>query len=232
MPETINIYCDESCHLENDEQKIMLVSCTYCAKDKVRKISEEIRALKQKHKIWRFAEIKWTKVSKSKEAFYLELLDYFLNNPNLKFRTIIIDKTQLDHSEFGQTHNEWYYKMIYLLVSYIIDKETSLDYNIYADKKENSYQVKREVKHTKECLQAHYKKEFILQNIQSHQSEIMQINDFLQGAISFYNRKLYKIEGYNKTKRAIVEKLKLELNIDLSSTNYYEKFNIFRWGKF
>ena len=54
--EIINIYCDESCHLQNEQEKRMFVSCIYCPKDLVSKISNDIRQLKQKHKIWKYAE--------------------------------------------------------------------------------------------------------------------------------------------------------------------------------
>lgn len=230
MSETINIYCDESCHLEHDEQNIMLVSCTYCPKEKTRQISEDIRALKQKHKIWRFAEIKWTKVSKSKEGFYVDLLNYFLNNDDLKFRTIIIpDKKILNHSIFGQDHNTWYYKMIYQLVEFIIKQNTCLEYKIYADKKENSYKAKQALLITKECLQTHFSKEFLIQNISSHQSEIMQLNDFIQGIVSFYNRNLHLEKTSNQTKKIIINKLMENLNISLTETNYNKKFNILNW---
>ena len=48
----INIYCDESCHLEHEKEQIMLMSCLYCPKDKVKEISYDLRYLKEK--IWHF----------------------------------------------------------------------------------------------------------------------------------------------------------------------------------
>ncbi len=50
----------------------MFVSCICCPKESVRKISNDIQELKQKYKIWRFAEIKWTKVTKGKVEYYKE----------------------------------------------------------------------------------------------------------------------------------------------------------------
>ena len=68
----INVYCDESCHLEHDHQRAMVFGCVRCPQEKVRELSEQIRKLKQKHFIYKFAEIKWTKVSKSKEEFFFD----------------------------------------------------------------------------------------------------------------------------------------------------------------
>ena len=225
----INIYCDESCHLLHELEKTMIVSCTFCPKSEVKKISEDIRNLKRKHKIWRYAEIKWTKVSKSKEQFYFDLLEYFLKNKNICFRTIKIpDKTILKHDNFvGQNHNSWYYKMIYILVKYIIKPE--YNYNIYIDKKENSFESRVALQTVKKILEKHFCKEFSMQNILSHESELMQLNDFLQGIVSYYNRKDHIQGTLNKTKINLINYFISETKIDLAKLNNNKKYNIFIW---
>ncbi len=227
----INIYCDESCHLLHESEVQMFVSCTYCPKSEVKRISEEIRNLKRKHNIWRYAEIKWTKVSNSKESFYMDLLDYFLNESALSFRTIIIpDKHKLEHEKFGQNHNSWYYKMIYLLVKYIIRFNKDNNYYIYIDKKENSFQAKRYLLKLKECIEAYFEKDIHVQNILSHQSEIMQLNDFLQGIVSYSNRKNNFSGNLNQTKLKLIEHIEASININLSISNEDKKYNIFKWS--
>ena len=100
----INIYCDESCHLENDSWKVMVLGAITCPDSEKRKVFERIREIKQKHNLSKTFEIKWTKVSKSKVGFYLDLIDYFFDNENLGFRAIIIpDKNKLNHDNFKQT---------------------------------------------------------------------------------------------------------------------------------
>lgn len=93
MTEEFNIYCDESCHLENDNQKVMVLGALTCKKEEVRKISDDIRSIKIKHGLKRGAEIKWTKISPSKIAFYLDILDYFFNSEFLNFRAVVIVNT-------------------------------------------------------------------------------------------------------------------------------------------
>ena len=34
MSDTFNVYCDESCHLENDHQKAMVLGAVWCPLDK------------------------------------------------------------------------------------------------------------------------------------------------------------------------------------------------------
>ena len=222
----INVYCDESCHLENEECKTMVVACIRCPENKVKKISNDIIALKKKHKIWKYAEIKWTKVSKSKTDFYLELLEYFFSNPHLRFRAIVVpNKSKLNHPAYKQNHNTFYYKMIYQLVDYFLRYDYS--YNIYADKKENSYCAKEQLRLTKDYLQAHCSQKIKMQNITSYKSELMQLNDFLQGAVCFYNRGLHK-ETTNVAKKAIIEAILIK-SISLDTTFNNPKFNILIW---
>ena len=38
MREVINIYCDESCHLENDKEKVMALGAVYCQESKKKEI--------------------------------------------------------------------------------------------------------------------------------------------------------------------------------------------------
>ena len=63
MSELFNIYCDESCHLENDGQKSMVLGAIYCPKDKAREIAVRLREIKKEFGLSRWMEVKWTSVS-------------------------------------------------------------------------------------------------------------------------------------------------------------------------
>lgn len=39
MSETFNLYCDESCHLENDHQKVMVLGAVWCPLEKAGEIA-------------------------------------------------------------------------------------------------------------------------------------------------------------------------------------------------
>ena len=80
----INIYCDESCHLQNDASDIMLLGAIACKKRDVKKFSRDIRKIKKSYGLSESFEIKWTKVSPAKVDFYLALVDYFFNHDNNK----------------------------------------------------------------------------------------------------------------------------------------------------
>ncbi len=61
-----NIYCDESCHLEKDYQKIMVLGAIWCTVPKTKEISDELKDIKTKHGLSNKFELKWTKVSPAK----------------------------------------------------------------------------------------------------------------------------------------------------------------------
>ena len=50
MSKIINIYCDESCHLEHDHQPIMLFGTVWCPQEDTRQHIAALRELKEKHR--------------------------------------------------------------------------------------------------------------------------------------------------------------------------------------
>ena len=124
MPTTINMYCDESCHLEHDGINVMGLGAVWCDKKHVREINERIREIKKRNGVSCHSEVKWAKVGPSKKQLYIDLINYFFDNDDLNFRVLIVpDKSILDHSSFSQTHDEWYYKMYFEMLKVIFDSE-------------------------------------------------------------------------------------------------------------
>ena len=74
----------------------MLIGAVYCPKNKVKKVNEYIEHLKENYNISNKIELKWNKIDKKTEKLYLDIINYFFNNDDLKFRVIVIDKTKLD----------------------------------------------------------------------------------------------------------------------------------------
>ena len=100
MKTTINIYCDESCHLPNDGQKAMVLGALWCIESQSAAHNHAIAELKAKHRFSPFFEIKWTKVSPGKLDFYRELVNYFFDGSAMGFRAWVIpDKSILSHDE-------------------------------------------------------------------------------------------------------------------------------------
>ena len=223
-----NVYCDESCHLISNDSKYMLIGAVYCPKNKVKKVNEYIEHLKENYNISNKIELKWNKIDKKTEKLYLDIINYFFNNDDLKFRVIVIDKTKLDHEKYNQTENEFYHKAYYEMLKYIIIPGNS--YNIYPDIKDtNSYYYHRVMLDYLRIKMQDKNKKTIrkVQPIRSYEAPILQINDILIGALSYHYRNLSK----NSVKLNIISEIKKLYQNDLNETSYCSntKFNIFIW---
>ena len=224
-----NIYCDESCHLENDDSNVMVLGAVWCIKDKKRKIFKRIREIKSLYGLPADFEIKWHKVSPAKQNFYLGLIDYFFDTDDLHFRALVIpDKSILDHSKFNQSHDDFYYKMYFDLLKVILDPAHS--YNIYIDIKDTRSQQK--VNKLTEVLRNNhydYNKSIVknIQQIKSHEVELLPLADLLLGAIGYLHRGL----NTNTAKLAIIERIQQRSGYSLMNSTLYreEKTNIFIW---
>jgi hypothetical protein len=114
MSNLINIYCDESCHLEHDYHQAMIIGAVWSADEKKTEISQRINDIRARHNMPRRFEFKWTKVSPSKLQMYIDLVDYFFDNDDINFRCVVVsDKNRLDHIRHKQTHDDWYYKIYF-----------------------------------------------------------------------------------------------------------------------
>jgi len=229
MSQIYNIYCDESCHLENDRQEAMVIGAVWCPRDSARTIAERIREIKTKNGLSRYFEVKWTKVSPSKVRFYLEVVDYFFNNEDLHFRGLLIpDKSRLMHSVHKQTHDEWYYKMYFTMLKQIFSPSDK--YHVYLDIKDTRGGQKIAKLHDVLCNNMYDFAKSIVERVQlvhSHEVEQLQLADLLIGALSYVNRNLTT----SSAKSEVVERLKKRTRYTLKNSTLLkeEKFNLFRW---
>ncbi|MEA3340910.1 MAG: DUF3800 domain-containing protein [Chloroflexota bacterium] len=229
MIQVFNIYCDESCHLEHDRQGIMILGAIWCPLEKARETAQAIRDIKKKHGLSRDFEIKWTKVSPGKIDFYIDLIDYFFEEPDLHFRALIAaDKTKLQHGAYGQTHDEWYFKMYFTMLKAIFRPNAS--YRIYLDIKDTRSAPK--VRKLQDVLRNNaydFSREIIqkVQTVRSHEVEQIQLADLLIGAVAYVNRDL----SGSTAKRRLVEIIRERSGYSLTRSTLYkeDKLNLFQW---
>ncbi len=112
-----NIFCDESCHLEHDRQRVMVLGAVACPTEKAREIAVRIREIKEANGVSPRMELKWGSVSPAKFGLYRDIIDYFFDDDDLAFRAVVADKAKLDHDSFGQRHDDWYFKTYFTLLS-------------------------------------------------------------------------------------------------------------------
>jgi len=226
MTQTFNIYCDESCHLENDREPLMVLGGLICPIEKVREVSVRVRDIKVKYGLSPHSEIKWTRVSPSKAEFYKAVIDYFFDDDDLQFRAIVCDKTQLKHDQFNQNHDGWYYKMYFLLLQWFLDDRNH--YHIYIDIKDTLSAEKCVKLRDVLCNHQYDFNQNMLERVQhvrSHETQLLQMSDLLIGAVAYANRGL----ATSQAKLDVIERIKHRSHRSLDKTNYSKKLNLFHW---
>ena len=229
MTLTYSVFCDESCHLEKDRQPSMVLGAVWCPTDKVREISVRVREIKTRHGLNAGLEIKWGKVSPAQKQFYLDVLDYFFDDDDLHFRGLIVpDKTRLRHDAFGQTHDEWYYRMYFDLLKVILAPDAR--YRIYIGVKDTRGSQKVAGLHEVSCNNRYDFQRRIIERVQlvrSHEVEILQVADLLTGVVSYANRRLET----SPAKCALVARMAQRSAYDLTRSTLLRenKVNLLRW---
>lgn len=224
-----NIYCDESCHLENDKIDTMVLGAMWCPKEKRKEIFTRIREIKEDHGLPKNFEIKWNKVSSSKIDFYQNLIDYFFDDDDINFRALVVpNKSELSHDDYNQTHDDFYYKMYFDLIKVILSPDDF--YNIYIDIKDTKSEEK--VQMLKEVLRTSrydYEAKIIkkVQQVDSKEVELLQLTDLFIGAVGYLNRGLTTSEA----KLKLIKRIQSRSGYSLMQTTLLRetKTNIFIW---
>lgn len=211
MSKTFNIYCDESCHIENDHKKYIFLGSISSAYPQVKRHTKRIRDLKKKHNF--FAEIKWSHVSISKIQFYLDLIDYFFDT-DLRYEAIGAEKTKFQCEDYDDNYYEMYYRLL------TRKKDTLYTYNVYLDIKDtlSAYKLHR----LKDILNVKFGVFRNVQTINSTESILLQLTDFITGALSYEANDTSK---KNQAKVQIIDRIKKHKEILIPCVN--DSSNVF-----
>ena len=222
MSKTFNIYCDESTHLKNDGHPYMLLSYVSIAYPQIKKAKQQIKANKVKYNYE--GELKWTNVHDATFPMYNELIKYFFTT-DIKFRAVVVDKSQIDETRPEYTFNDFYFRMYYQLLHHLSDMEN--EYNVFFDIKDTCIHKNL---HTLQDILKRNSSIRHFQFIRSHESYFVQLADILMGAIN-YNLRIEKgdVEGKVIAKRKLVDKIQEHADISLNRTTPLskKKFNLF-----
>lgn len=223
-----SFYCDESCHLERDHKSAMALGAIFLPTSEVARVSAAIRVIKADHGIRPGFEAKWTAVSGAQLDFYRALVAFFFADPDLRFRGLIArdkDRTVFDDAH---THDDWYYKMYYQLLSKVTAPPRHS--RIYLDIKDSRGGPKSARLHGVLANAVHdFDHEYIerVQIVRSDEVAPMQITDLLTGAIGAAVRG----ETRSEAKLAIIEDIRRlsGLSLLVNTPPGAGKMNIFHW---
>jgi hypothetical protein len=221
------VYCDEA-HpdvftSEHPRVRHLMIGSLWLPAELRSEIKGRISTLRQIHNAW--GEIKWSKVSPSKQDFYRDLVDLFVSyGENVRFRCIAVDHTQLNLNLHGNDGELGFYKFYYqLLHHWILDRN---EYSIFCDAKSNRDPTRLPV--LRRCLACSNLTAQIsgIQSLPSSEVVLIQLCDLLLGAASS------KINGTlrdGSAKASIVKRLEGALGRKIGATSKgEEKFNVFK----
>ena len=159
-------------------------------------------------------------------------MNYFWTNDNLSYRGLVATgKSTLDHDKYNNgDYDLWYYKMYFLMLDPVINPDN--EYHILVDIKDT--RGGKRVNKLRDVLcnnKYDFKGEVIRQigQINSRESEILQLADLINGALAYYNRGLCKEVDSNAGKIQLVEELQKKINLDHHTAKDEQKFNLFIW---
>jgi|ADurb_Cas_01_Slu_FD_contig_121_71304_length_3393_multi_4_in_0_out_0_2 hypothetical protein len=223
-----SIFCDESGHLLDLQQKVMVLGALQAPKARVASISTKLKQIKRDHGLNEHWELKWTKISNSKIDYYKNIIDYFMAEKDLHFRCVVVpDKNILDHERFDRSHDDFYYVMFYYALREMIYNRNS--YDVFFDYKDAFQSEKLYV--LKKYLQDQCVinvDSLRLHTIQSYESQLIQLTDLLIGVIGYANKEIKSSAA--KTELVDYTQSQVKVSLVRSSALFNKKFNVFVWS--
>jgi len=208
----------------------MVIGATEIPRKEKKVIIEELKSIFKEHQF--VHELKWTKVHNKFMPFYKKLIDYFLSNPSVQFRCIVVDKEKVNLEQYHDNDEELaFFKFYYLLLKEKLHSNN--EYYIFLDKKPTRD------RHRARALHA-YLDSYILWNrekcnirdfhaIESKDNLLIQLTDYLVGLTGFAcNGKVTPNKAKNQIAQYLKESLKRE-DLCVTTALYEKKFNVFVW---
>ena len=223
-----DIYCDETLPdlftSRRPHARYLMIGGLWILTKRRQEAKDKITALRQRHPVW--GEMKWTKISPAKQAFYEDLIDLFISfDLDMRFRCIAVDH---QHVDFGRHENDkelGFYKFYYQLLHHWI--EDTHQYHIFCDLKTN--RDPKRLHQLKYYLCANNPLATItdIQSLPSPEVVLIQLCDVFLGIVS---NRINEVPSTSQAKKAVVQRFIQRLNLkDIEPTQKTEKkFNLFK----
>jgi hypothetical protein len=224
----IEIYCDESrpellTGNQPSSSQFSLLGSLWIPADNREIIKQNIKALRSEHGVW--GELKWTKVTNAKLAFYKALVDMFFDQANLSFRAIAINSSNLDIKLHHNNDPELgYFKFYYQLLSHRLSAGD--EYSIFLDHRKNRLPNRL---HKLKLVLSRSKPQATVNNLQaipSRESDLLQLCDILLGLTQ---SRLNSSNRGSVAKKELLSLAESRLGHVIQPTHVSEsKFNVFQ----
>lgn len=218
------IYCDESgveAFFDKNAHRYAVIGGIWIPAEERSSCKAKINSLKEKYGL--MGEMKWKKVCPSSVNFYKDVIDYFFENTNIRFRAICIKAEQLNHEKYNLGKGELgFYKFYFQLLQHWLVWNNI--YQIFVDYKVNGY-PHRVFELGKILNNATSARVSQIQALPSEQSVLIQLADVLTGAVAATFNQEYK---KGSAKEDILNVFSKHLGHTIKPTFVSEiKFNVF-----
>lgn len=219
------LFFDESCHLVNNESKVMTVGYIKVSEEEYAALYQEFKDIMKRHKA--FDELKWNKFAKSRMSLYRQIIDFFFDR-NIDFRCVVIKhKDRLGPEDLNKgSYDNFYYKMV---VDLLDMNSTESKFKVFLDVKDTRGKEKLNKINEAYKLQHSDNSPFIhFQHIHSHDNLFIQLADFIIGAITYKSRSLRSEFDMEKNREAMIYYLedKAGYYLNEGTPQWETKFNI------
>jgi len=183
----IEIYCDESRQdlfttRSTTAGSFFLVGGVWIESSKRTTVKLRLLEARKRHGV--YGEVKWSKVSAGKIAFYEELVGIFFTE-EVRFRCVVVNREYISRDKIAKYHSAdaelGFYKFYYQLIHHWLVEFNS--YSIYLDAKSN--RLSSRLHSLREVLQNSrvVAKVKFVQALPSKESQLIQLADLLVGAV-------------------------------------------------
>lgn len=128
------VYCDESCHDLSGHHQWMSIGAVRLPRERKREITRSLRQILAEGHLR--GEVKWSKTSALHLDDYKRLVDFFFDQPDMRFRAILVEQAKVRIAEFhGKDRELAFYKFYYEMLEKWLEERA--EYLILLDYKQN-----------------------------------------------------------------------------------------------
>lgn len=237
---TYLVFCDES---RQAAERFMVLGGIVIPKTLLQVFNDSMALFRDQQRM--HAELKWQKVSNQKLSEYRCFVDHFFalnNSKQAYFNSLIVDSHQVHNHEFNQGSREvGFYKFYYQLLLHcfghkLCSHDPGAKIHVIMDHRTTSYRLEDLRQILNNGMKSRYgisTRPFItVEPRDSKESEVLQINDILLGAVGFQKNGLHLIAGSRPAKIELANYIAKEAglpNLKESTPRSQKRFTIWNF---
>lgn len=220
-----DVYCDESRVTSDRRDEFMVIGGLMCPADMKRGIVRKIDEMRGFYGVQ--GEFGWKTVCPAKLTFFLALIDMFFSDHDMRFRGVVVSRTETDFKDDEERFRLIYYQVF----NNWLDRRAR--YCLFLDRRVDTQD---RVSTLRRCLintrQFGESVRFV-EEVESRENDMIQLADVLVGAIGYAWNGRADVEGASAAKREVCRAICTHLGA--RTLNHYktgpdeEKFNIFHF---